>query len=89
MKLFRERDVRRRVTALLGQVRPEIAAMTLRGDLRLQDDLGMDSLSIVALAVRLHEDLGVDLAAIAEHGPSIQTIDDLVAVMESLTHGKN
>jgi hypothetical protein len=42
---------------------------------------------VVALAVLLHEQLGVDLAAMAERGPSIQTVDDLVAVVESLTNG--
>jgi acyl carrier protein len=87
VKLFGQRSTRDRVTALLRQVRPEAGRAELRGDLALAQDLGFDSLSVVALAVLLHEQLGVDLAAMAERGPSIQTVDDLVAVVESLTNG--
>jgi acyl carrier protein len=87
MKRFRARSTRQRVVALVHQVRPEVAASTLSGGVRLQQDLGLDSLAMVALATRLHEDLGIDLIALAQRAPTIKTIDDLVAVVEGLSDG--
>ncbi|TDB90328.1 hypothetical protein E1264_05450 [Actinomadura sp. KC216] len=87
MKLFRGRDTRGRVLSLLAKSQPGLSASGLRGDQRLQEDLGLDSLSVVAVAVRLHEELGVDLAALAERAPSVVTVDDLVKTVESLTDG--
>lgn len=87
MNLFRERGTRRRVTKLLAQIRPGVAAMPIHGGLRLEQELGLDSLAMAALAVRLHEELEVDLMALAERRREIQTIDDLVKVVEELANG--
>ncbi|MBO2448573.1 hypothetical protein J4573_15830 [Actinomadura barringtoniae] len=87
MKLFRGRDTRSRVLSLLAQTRPDLSARELRGEQRLQQDLGLDSLSVVALAVRLHEEWGLDLVVLAEQAPSIVTVDDLVRTVENLTDG--
>ncbi|ROO90824.1 acyl carrier protein [Actinocorallia herbida] len=86
MRLFRRRDVRRSVTSLIGQIRPGLPAAALTGGALLREDLGLDSLATVGLAVRLHDELGVDLAALAERAASVLTVDDLVTVLEELTH---
>ncbi|QXJ21427.1 hypothetical protein AGRA3207_002279 [Actinomadura graeca] len=84
MRLFPQRSARRRVVALLAEVRPESASRAAAGGARLGQDLGMDSLATAALAVRLAEEFEIDLVALAGRRAEIETIDDLVAVVEEL-----
>lgn len=88
MKRLRTRGVRHRVTVLLAQIRPDVAARDLRGDERLEGDLGLDSLATAVLAVRLHEEFAIDLVALAGRRAEIATVDDLVRVVESLGHAR-
>jgi acyl carrier protein len=89
MKRFLGRSLQGRVIALVHEVRPEIPKSSLGGEVRLRQDLGFDSLSLVALSMRLHQDLGVDLVALAERAPDIVTVDDLVAVVSGITDARS
>lgn len=88
MKRFLGKSSRQRIITLVHGVRPDFPRTSLTGEIRLRDDLGLDSLSLVALSVRLHEDLGVDLMALAERAADIQTIDDLVAAVDGITRAQ-
>lgn len=86
MKRFLGKSLQKRVIALIREVRPDIPPASLVGDIRLREDLGLDSLSLVALSVRLHEELGVDLMALAERAVAVQTIDDLIVAVDGSIH---
>jgi acyl carrier protein len=74
----------RQVLQLLREVLPwQSAKKELRPELSLQSDLGIDSLSKVAFAVRFQETFGVDLSVLAEKFGDVRTVNDvLVAARE-------
>lgn len=82
------KSVHRRVTSLLHEVRPELPRSSVTGSSTLTDDLGFDSLSLMALAVRLHEEIGVDLAELAARAADIRTVDDLIATVDGISHAR-
>ena len=49
--------------------------------LRLQDELGFDSLRIVTLMSNLSEDLGVDMFEFEEEDLRLETIGDLIRIL--------
>ena len=49
--------------------------------LRLQDELGFDSLKIVTLMSNLSEDLGVDMFEFEEEDLRLETIGDLIRIL--------
>lgn len=49
--------------------------------LRLQDELGFDSLKIVTLMSNLSEDLGVDMFEFEEEDLRLETIADLIRIL--------
>ena len=49
--------------------------------LRLQDELGFDSLRIVTLMSNLSEDLGVDMFEFEEDDLKLETISDLIRIL--------
>jgi acyl carrier protein len=60
------------------QGRPLTAQMSLR------DDLAIESLSLVSLAVRLGTELGVDVADVGLELGDVKTLGDLVRVAETI-----
>lgn len=58
--------------------RPLSPALNLRGD------LGLDSMSLVALMVRLGDDLGLDVGALDVELGSLKTFGDLLRVARLL-----
>jgi acyl carrier protein len=64
--------------------RPAITAAT-----RLQEDLGLDSIALLALVFQVREITGVDLAAVAEGSapPRFQTVGDVLDAIASSTMG--
>jgi acyl carrier protein len=89
MRFFRvggkaEDKLDRRVLQLLREVLPwQSAKKELRPQMSLQSDLGIDSLSKVALAVRFQETFGVDLSVLADKFGDVRTVNDvLVAARE-------
>lgn len=49
--------------------------------LKLQDELGFDSLKIVTLMSNLSEDLGVDMFEFEEEDLRLETIADLIRIL--------
>lgn len=49
--------------------------------LRLQDELGFDSLRIVTLMSNLSEELGVDMFEFEEEDLRLETISDLIRIL--------
>jgi len=74
-----------RVTRLLAgyAVRPPGPRPDAR--LSLRDDLGIESLSLVSLVVRLGDELGVDAADDALDLAGLRTVGDLVALARRLS----
>jgi acyl carrier protein len=56
----------------------------LNPGLSLRDDLAIESLSLVSLAVRLGTELGVDVADVGLELGGVKTLGDLVRVAESI-----
>jgi len=55
--------------------------------LSLRSDLGVESLSLVSLAVRLGEEFGVDIAERGAELGKLQTVGDLIALAGVLQQG--
>lgn len=73
---MRDEQMRARMVALMAEIL-EIDGATIRGDQRLREDLGMDSLGSLELLSRIGEELQIDLAM--EDAMGIVTVDDACA----------
>lgn len=76
-----DRDVRATVLAILGQLAPEADMSQLRPDLRLRDQLDLDSMDFLNFLIAVHEELGVDIPE-ADY-PKLRTLEDIVAYIEA------
>ncbi len=65
------------------------AGRPLHLGLLLRDDLAIESLSLVSLAVRLGTELGVDIADVGLELGNVKTLGDLVQIAESIHGTKN
>lgn len=74
-----ERDTREIALTVLAEI-AEVERGSLRGDDRLREDLGMDSLSSLELLSTLGEKLDLDLEV--EEAMDIRTVDDACAFVE-------
>lgn len=74
-----EQDSRAIALSVLAEI-AEVERSSLRGDERLREDLGMDSLSSLELLSTLGERLNVDLEI--EEAMDIRTVDDACAFVE-------
>jgi acyl carrier protein len=71
----------RRTTDLIGNlIRDAAARAALSPEARLAEDLGLDSLDVLELAVHVEESLGVRLAD--EDLKGVTTVADLLAAVE-------
>ena len=68
--------MRARMVALMAEIL-EIDQATIRGEHKLREDLGMDSLGSLELLSRIGEELQIDLAM--EDAMEIVTVDDACA----------
>jgi acyl carrier protein len=59
--------------------------LPLNPALSLQSDLAIESLSLVSLAVRLGDELGVDVSALNLEIGNLRTVGDLVVVAKQLS----
>lgn len=71
---------RTKVIALIAEIR-EVDAGTIRGDSRLREDLGMDSLNSLELLSALGEQFKLDLPI--EDALGLVTVDDACAFVMS------
>jgi len=50
----------------------------IEANMKLKDDLRLDSLALVQLAVKIHEEFGVDLGQAADDGKTFNTVQDVL-----------
>jgi acyl carrier protein len=90
MRFFRaahkaEDKTDRQVLQLLREILPwQSAKKELRPEMSLQNDLGIDSLSKVAFAVRFQETFGVDLMVLADKFGEVRTVNDVLVAAREL-----
>jgi acyl carrier protein len=76
-------DLDAAVRAALADVAPEVGADTVDADAEFHDDLGLDSMDALNLAIALHESTGVDIPE--RDYPEITSIATCIAYLRS--HG--
>ena len=82
------RPLEERVAALvLEYAQASGVGQPLNQKLSLRSDLGIESLALVSLAVRLGEDFGVDIAERGAELGKLQTVADLIALAGVLQQG--
>jgi acyl carrier protein len=74
-------DVRATVLRVLGDIAPEADLAVLRGDVPLREQLDLDSMDLLNVAVGLHAALGVEIPE-ADY-PKVATLDGCVAYLET------
>jgi acyl carrier protein len=72
------------LTRLVLEYAQAIPATPLPPTLSLRRDLAIDSLSLVSLALRVGDELGVDLPSLGIELGGLQTVGDLFALARSL-----
>jgi acyl carrier protein len=78
------------VERLVREFSPQtVPAGALHPRLSLRDDLAIESLSLVSLAVELGAQVGVDVADIELELGDVKTLGDLVKVAETLRRMQN
>lgn len=69
------------VAAILQQLKKELE---VKPENRLYDDLGLDSLNLVELTIRIHSEHGIDLGRKAVEMKVIpETVADVIALVEA------
>lgn len=74
-------EIRATVLRVLGDIAPEADLDTLRGDVPLREQLDLDSMDLLNVAVGLHTALGIEIPE-ADY-PKVSTLDACVAYLES------
>jgi acyl carrier protein len=73
------------VLQLLREALPSRSAkMEIRPEMSLQRDLGIDSMALVAFAVRLGDEFGIDLNQFADAIGDTRTVDDVLVTVKRL-----
>jgi acyl carrier protein len=70
------------VLGALSRIAPEVAAASLKPDVRLRDQIDMDSMDFLNFMLELHASLGVDVPE-ADY-PKLATLDGCVAYLAAL-----
>jgi acyl carrier protein len=74
--------------ALRMSVPKPLAGMKIEPQHQLHDDLGIDSLGLITLAMLLDEALGVKMSAHLSKLAAVETVRDLEALAHSLVTGR-
>jgi acyl carrier protein len=77
-------SAQQRVERLVSEYAQRVPPGSLDPRLSLRDDLGVESLSLVSLVVRLGDDLGADVTEAGLELAGIDTVGDLVALAQRL-----
>jgi acyl carrier protein len=70
-------DLRETILRILGELAPEADMSELQPDVRLRDQLDLDSMDFLNFVIAVHEATGVDIPE-ADY-PRLRTLNDLVA----------
>lgn len=65
-----------RLSSLIHKLKQK--KIVLSPDMRLKEDLNLDSMNLIHLSIMIHNEFGVDLGALAEQGKKLLTIADLL-----------
>jgi acyl carrier protein len=74
-------EIRATVLRVLGDIAPEADLSAVRGDVPLRDQLDLDSMDLLNVAVGVHATLGVEIPE-ADY-QKVATLDGCVAYLES------
>ena len=74
-------EVRTAVLGVLGEIAPEADLRTLKGDVPLRDQLDLDSMDMLNVAVGLHAAFGVEIPE-ADY-PKFATLDGCVEYLDA------
>lgn len=72
-------EIRAAVLQALSRVAPELDPATLKPDVRLRDQLDIDSMDFLNFVLELHKSLGIDIPE-ADY-PQIATLDGCVVYL--------
>ena len=72
-----ETELRRRILEALRSVAPEVEPSEIQANVRLRDQIDIDSMDYLNFLIAIHQGLGVDIPETA-YG-KLATIDDIVA----------
>jgi acyl carrier protein len=72
-------EIQAAVLRALSRVAPELDAASLEGDVRLRDQIDMDSMDFLNFMLELHASLGVDVPE-ADY-PKLATLDGCVSYL--------
>lgn len=72
-------EIRGVVLRVLGQIAPEANLSTLKPNLRLRDQLDLDSMDVLNFVIGLHKELGVEIPE-ADYS-KLATVDSCVAYL--------
>jgi acyl carrier protein len=78
-------EIRQAVVRMLTEIAPEADLTQIRGDVDLRDQLDIDSMDFLNLAIGINEELQIDIPE-SEYG-RLQTLDDLVGYLAAKTGG--
>ncbi len=79
-------EIRGAVLSVLGQLAPEADLSKLKANLRLRDQLDLDSMDVLNFVIALHKKLGVDIPE-ADYS-KLATLDSCVAYLETCAHSR-
>ncbi|MEX2146875.1 MAG: acyl carrier protein [Candidatus Rokuibacteriota bacterium] len=74
-------ELRATVLAVLGDIAPEADLHALAGDVPLREQLDLDSMDLLNVAVGLHAALGIDIPE--SDYSRVATLDGCIAYLES------
>ena len=74
-------EIRGIVLHVLGQVAPEADLSKLKPNLRIRDQLDIDSMDLLNIIIALHQELNVEIPE-ADYS-KLATLDDCIAYLET------
>jgi acyl carrier protein len=85
MSLSQQNSLAERVSGLLLEYVPgQTRELPLNSSLSLRDELAIDSLSLVALVLRVGDEVGVDVVESGFNLGALLTVGDLIQLAETL-----
>ncbi|HSP54885.1 MAG TPA: phosphopantetheine-binding protein [Dehalococcoidia bacterium] len=74
-------NVRSTVLVILGQIAPEADMSQLRPDVRIRDQLDLDSMDFLNFLIAVNEELNIDIPE--DDYPRLRTLDEIVAYIQA------
>jgi acyl carrier protein len=76
-----EADLRETALRILGELAPEADMSELRPNVRIRDQLDLDSMDFLNFLIAVHEATGVDIPE-ADY-PKLRTLDDIIGYLQA------